>query len=155
MLELYSFVKNGSYFFAEWGLLVLNPRIPMLWIWIQSPVLFTLEQTTCWVTSVVSHSLWPHGLYIACQTPLSILHTRMLERVAMPSSTGSNPHLLCLLHWQAGSLLLALPGKSQNATLFSLICTDIFSSSFLNAQLTKPSVHVCQFPRYKYSHDGR
>ena len=25
---------------------------------------------------------------------------------------GSNPHLLCLLHWQAGSLPLAPPGKS-------------------------------------------
>ena len=24
---------------------------------------------------------------------------------------GSNPHLLCLLHWQLGSLPLALPGK--------------------------------------------
>ena len=24
---------------------------------------------------------------------------------------GSNLHLLCLLHWQAGSLPLALPGK--------------------------------------------
>ena len=27
---------------------------------------------------------------------------------------GSNPHLLCLLHWQAGSLPLAPPGKSKN-----------------------------------------
>ena len=24
---------------------------------------------------------------------------------------GSNPHLLCLLHWQAGSLLLVPPGR--------------------------------------------
>ena len=35
----------------------------------------------------------------------------------MPSSRGiflthgSNPHLLCLLHWQTGSLPLAPPGK--------------------------------------------
>ena len=27
---------------------------------------------------------------------------------------GSNPHLLCLLLWQAGSLLLASPGKPSN-----------------------------------------
>ena len=27
---------------------------------------------------------------------------------------GSNPHLLCLLHWQAGSLPLAPPGKPSN-----------------------------------------
>ena len=26
---------------------------------------------------------------------------------------GSNPHLLHLLHWQAGSLLLVLPSKPQ------------------------------------------
>ena len=42
----------------------------------------------------------------------------MLEWVAMPSSQGIfptqglNPHLLCLLHWQVGSLPLAPPGKS-------------------------------------------
>ena len=28
-------------------------------------------------------------------------------------SQGSNPHLLCLLHWQAGSSPLAPPGKPQ------------------------------------------
>ena len=26
---------------------------------------------------------------------------------------GSNPYLLCLLHWQAGSLTLVPPGKPQ------------------------------------------
>ena len=46
-----------------------------------------------------------------------ILQARMLEWVAMPSSTGIflnqrlNPHLLWILHWQAGSLPLAPPGK--------------------------------------------
>ena len=33
---------------------------------------------------------------------------------------GSNPSLLCLLHWQAGSLPLAPPGKSMNPPLASL-----------------------------------
>ena len=28
---------------------------------------------------------------------------------------GSNPHLLCLLHWQPGSLSLVLPGKPATA----------------------------------------
>ena len=42
---------------------------------------------------------------------------RILEWVAHPSlqrifpTQGSNSHLLCLLHWQAGSLPLAPPGK--------------------------------------------
>ena len=54
-----------------------------------------------------------------------ILQARILEWVAMPSSRGSswrssltqgsNPHLLCLLHWQAGSLPLAPAGKPPHA----------------------------------------
>ena len=48
-----------------------------------------------------------------------ILQARILEWVSMPSSwgssktQGSNLHLSCLLHWQAGSLLLAPPRKPQ------------------------------------------
>ena len=46
-----------------------------------------------------------------------ILQARVLEWVAISSfrgilpTQGPNPHLLCLLHWQAGSLPLVLPGK--------------------------------------------
>ena len=47
-----------------------------------------------------------------------ILQAKIPEYVAMPSSRrcsqlreGSNPSLLCLLHWQVGSSLLAPPGK--------------------------------------------
>ena len=38
---------------------------------------------------------------------------------------GSNPYLLCLLHWQAGSLPLAPPGKPLTTLLYSV------STSFL------------------------
>ena len=55
---------------------------------------------------------------IACQAPLSMGFSRqeILEWVAMPSSRdlphqGSNLCLLCLLHWQAGSVPLVPPGK--------------------------------------------
>ena len=55
---------------------------------------------------------------IALHAPLSmgILHTRILEWVAMPSSSdlpdpGMEPTPLNLLHWQVGSLSLAPPGK--------------------------------------------
>ena len=53
-----------------------------------------------------------------------ILQARTLEWLAMPSSRGSswrsltqgsNPRLLCLLHWQAGSVPLAPPGKPTHA----------------------------------------
>ena len=45
-----------------------------------------------------------------------ILQAKILESVAMSSSRdlpdqGSNPSLLCLLHWEVGSLPLAPPGK--------------------------------------------
>ena len=33
-----------------------------------------------------------------------------------------NPHLLCLLHWQGGSLLLVPPGKLRD---FPYICTNV------------------------------
>ena len=56
-----------------------------------------------------------------CRLPGSsvreILQARILEWVAMPSSRGSslskgsNWPLLCLLHWQVGSLPKAPPGK--------------------------------------------
>ena len=48
---------------------------------------------------------------------LHVLQARILESVAMPSSKGIfltqglNLSLLCLLHWWAGSLPLAPPGK--------------------------------------------
>ena len=48
-----------------------------------------------------------------------ILQARTLEWVAISYSRGifptqgSNPHLLCLLHWQVGSLPLAPPGKAS------------------------------------------
>ena len=52
------------------------------------------------------------------QAPLSmgILQARILEWIAMPSSRGLpnpgiEPGLSCLLHWKAGSLPLASPGK--------------------------------------------
>ena len=54
-----------------------------------------------------------------CSPPGSSVHgifqARILEWVAILQRTfltqGSNLHLLCLLHWQAGSLPLVLPGK--------------------------------------------
>ena len=59
---------------------------------------------------------------VTFQAPLSlvILHARILGWVAISSSRrifltqGLKPHLLCLLHWQAGSLPLAPLGKLQN-----------------------------------------
>ena len=54
---------------------------------------------------------------IAHQTPLSMGFSKQrYSSIAMPSSRGSsqprsNPYVLCLLHWQVGSLPLELRGK--------------------------------------------
>ena len=51
----------------------------------------------------------PPGSYVH-----GILQARILEWVAMPSwflTQGSNPNLLCLLHWQVGSLPLGHLGS--------------------------------------------
>ena len=53
-----------------------------------------------------------------------ILQARILEWVAMPylqgifPTQGLNPCLLSLLHWQAGSLPLARPGKPKDIYRF-------------------------------------
>ena len=38
----------------------------------------------------------------------------MLSSGELFPTQGSNPHLLCLLHWQPGSLPLVPPGKPVN-----------------------------------------
>ena len=63
--------------------------------------------------SVMSNSLPPHGLYVACQAPLSMGFSRqeywsglLFPFPGIFLTQGSNLHLLCLLHWQWDSLPL-------------------------------------------------
>ena len=72
----------------------------------------------------------PTGYRLPGSSVHGILQVRILEWVAMPSSKkifptqGSNPHLLCLLHWQVSSLPTAPPGKPlllHKYTLFFLM----------------------------------
>ena len=59
----------------------------------------------------MSSSLRPYGLQPArllCPWDSSGMDT-LLQGIFM--TQGLNPHLLCLLHWQVGSLPLAPPGK--------------------------------------------
>ena len=66
---------------------------------------------------------------IACQSPLvhGIFQARILEWIAIFLLQGTfliqelNPCLLHLLHWQAGSLPLAPPGKPRAGGVTSLI----------------------------------
>ena len=69
------------------------------------------------VTSVMSDSVWPHGLYpVRLPCPWGSpgkdagVGCRFLFQGLFPTQ-GSNLSLLHLLHWQAGSLPLAPAGK--------------------------------------------
>ena len=59
----------------------------------------------------------PMDLCLSDSSVYGILQAGIVEWVAMSSSSGlfltqgSNPHLFCLLHWQAVSLPVVLPGK--------------------------------------------
>ena len=66
----------------------------------------------------MSDSVQPHGLYVACEAPLSMGFSSQEYWSGLPSllqgiflTQGLNMHLLCLLHWQAGSLTVTPPGK--------------------------------------------
>ena len=67
----------------------------------------------CPVASVVSNSLWLHGLQptrLLCPwdspgTNTAVGCHALLQGIFL--SLGSNPHLLCLLHWQEDSLPLS------------------------------------------------
>ena len=62
-----------------------------------------------------------------------ILQARILEWAAMPSSQGIfptqelNPHLLCLLHWQAGCLPLVPPMPLRKTLMLCKIGRGLFS----------------------------
>ena len=63
---------------------------------------------------------------------------------------GSNPHLLCLLHWQVDSLPLVPPGKSLNLFSLSLSLSFffdlLFSSKFFHLkQLKSTTTRIIQY----------
>ena len=87
-----------------------------------SPPCLRTDTTTRYVLAAVLYLLSPVRLCnpMDCSSPGSsahgILQARILEWVAIPSfreiflTQGLNPYLLCLLHWQVGSLPVAPPG---------------------------------------------
>ena len=78
----------------------------------------------CYVALVMSDSLRAYGLYparILCSWDSPVKNTRMGCHVLLQGiflTQGSNQHLLCLLHWQVGSLPLVPLGNSCKGTGF-------------------------------------
>ena len=116
------------------------------------------EQTlhVCYVTSVLSESLRPIDCSLPGSSVHGILQARILEWVTMPSSRGSSrprdrTYVSCLLHWQAGSLPLAPPGKPlcrlQTRCTISIFIAILFATDFrcvnwLNSTKIHPSQWV-------------
>ena len=101
--------------------------ITLLWVLLE----VSHTRHACQVTSVVSDAWWPCGLSstrLLCpwdspgKKP-GVGHHALLQRI-FPTQ-GWNPRLLCLLHWQRGSLPLAPAGKPP-VTLHA-----IFKSQYL------------------------
>ena len=91
-------------------------------------ILYHLSHQGIWKSvshSVVSDSLRSHGLWptrLLCPSEFSSKNTRVscyfpLHRI-FPTQ-GSNPHPLCLLHWQADSLPLSHLGNPCMARLLA------------------------------------
>ena len=71
----------------------------------------------CVFALIVSYSLWPHGLQpsrLLCPWDFPGKNTGVFCQFLLQGifpTHGSNLPVLCLLHWQVGSLSLAQPGK--------------------------------------------
>ena len=88
------------------------------------------------VALVVSDSLKHYGLYPPGSSVHGIIQARILEWVAMPSPEDlpevSHPHLLHVLHWQAGSSSLAPPGTPSILVIGDLFAEREIISKFSN-----------------------
>ena len=100
----------------------------------------------CSVTLVVSDFVWPYGLLPArllCPWDSSGKNTGVgchALRQGIFLTQGSNLHLLCLLHWQGGSLPLAPPGKP-----LALLAQGFYCPSFLKLNLVDFWLNGLQF----------
>ena len=97
-------------------------------------------------------TLWTLSDFMDCGLPGSsvrgIPQARILEWVCCALlqgvflTQGSNPHLLCLLHWQVGSLPLVSPGKHLHQGTWSLIITSSPAVHRPLSQTPHPPTHL-------------
>ena len=88
---------------------------------------------------------------VACQGPLSMGFSRQEYGVGCHAhlqgifpTQGSNSRLLCLLHWQAGSLALVPPGKPKSGDwfLFNFSQHETVSICSSKSQLSEKCTHT-------------
>ena len=123
----------------------------------------TVNQLCMHVLSRFSHlRLFATLGTVACQAPLSIGLCRQeyWRGLTCPPPgifpiQGLNPHILCLLHWQAGSLPLVPPGKPVHQLYFSIFKIKK-NFNFLNdgsINCVFPSLSKCSLANLKTTPD--
>ena len=137
--------------------------------WLSGHLLISIHIYVC-VCCVPDNSLQscPTLCYpMDCSLPGSsvhgILQARILEGVAMPSSRGfswprdrtPNLDLLCILHWQMGSLPLVPLGKPVCVCVcvYGVGCLSLLQRIFPTQELN-PSLLHCRQILYHLSHQG-
>ena len=114
-----------------------------------------LPDCVCMLSHLNPVGLFANPWTVACQAPLPLEFSRqeywsglpcpppgdLPDPGIKPRTQGSNPALLCLLHWQAGSLPLASPGKPFHDCLVILFpCTSLRDSNYFF--LTHVPIHT-------------
>ena len=97
--------------------------------------------------SVMSNSLWSHGLqpaWLLCPLDSPGKNTGtgyhfLLQGIFL--TPGSNLHLLCLLHWQVGSLPLTAPGKPC-VWVCVCVCVCLYTCLYIRAFLEEAKSHL-------------
>ena len=81
-----------------------------------------------------------------------ILQARILEWVAIPFFQGISPaqglnlHLLYLLHWQAGSSSLVLPGKATSVYIYVCVYTHTHIYTHIHIYIVcEVNLHIYSF----------
>ena len=115
----------------------------------------------CWVTSVLSASVWPHGLWPArllClwESPGKNLWVGchfLLQGIFL--TQGSNLRLLGLLHWQADSLSLSHLGNLQRQKAEGWLPATGMGDGSENGSFCLLSIEFQFRKMKKFSEDGR
>ena len=112
---------------------VEHPQIGDLWVPAVNPPGILRDDYTCMCVLLQSYPTHCNALDWSPSSPSvhGILQARILEWIVPLQgiflTQGSNPNFVCLLHWEAGSLPLAPPGKPMTV----LTCNQSFHPSFL------------------------
>ena len=109
--------------------------VQRIWRYLLKKVTFIVYVRACMLSCFTRVRLFVAPWTVACLAPLPMGSSRQECWRGLPClppgdlpNPGNEPHLLCLLHWQAGSLPLAPPGKPSSC-IYAVKCQNSLSLS--------------------------